>query len=176
MTRHLSAFILLSLALVAGPQAAAVNPVATANPGLDFELADTHRFIRLSELPAQTTVINFWRADCPPCLREMPLLADLAKAGKVRVVTVAVQRPAETAAAPQRILDALKKPVVSLHAPTEPRGLLARFGNPKGALPHTVVLNAERQPCGQLTGEITPEWLSKTLAQCPLPNQSSHLQ
>ncbi len=175
--RHSFSAVLLAAVLVAAAQpAAAVNPensqksgiVRTPAEPLDFELADHRRFVRLAELPPQTTLINFWRADCPPCLREMPLLAELARSGKVRVITVALQRPHETAAAPATISDALKPPLLSLHGPGDARGLLARFGNPHGALPHTVLLDPTRRPCGQHTGEISPAWLATGTAQCGL--------
>lgn len=133
---------------------------------LDFELAGEAGFVRLSELPPRTTVVNFWRADCPPCLRELPHLAALARAGQARVVAVAVQRPSETLVAPDSAQAALVPPVLSLHAPSEPRGLLARFGNPKQALPHTVVLDAARRPCAGKTGEIDDVWLTAALQQC----------
>ncbi len=173
--RHPLPTALLAAALCAAAQpAAAVNPEISpksavagklAEP-LDFELADSRRFVRLAELPAKTTLINFWRSDCPPCVREMPLLAELARSGKVRVITVALQRPYETAAAPAVISDALKPPLLSLHGPGEPRGLLARFGNPQGALPHTVLLDPERRPCGQHTGELSPAWLAAETVKC----------
>jgi thiol-disulfide isomerase/thioredoxin len=133
---------------------------------LDFELSDGGRFVRLSELPARTTVVNFWRSDCPPCLREMPLLGDFARRDKARVVAVAVQRPAETLAAPQAVLDAIAPPVLALNGPGEPRGLLARFGNPVGALPYTVVLDARRVPCARRVGEIDTVWLEAALLRC----------
>ncbi|UCV10704.1 TlpA family protein disulfide reductase [Dechloromonas denitrificans] len=167
MTSRLRNSLALGIALITGPLAmAAVDHQESTKTALDFELADNRQFIQLSTLTAQTTVINFWRADCPPCLREMPLLAQLARSGKARVITIALQRPAETAAAPATILDALTPPVLALHGPQNPRGLLARFGNPRGAIPHTVVLNAERRTCGQFTGEITPYWLNTMLARC----------
>jgi len=151
----------LAFALVAG------HPAAAAPSGsLDFELSDGRDFVRLSALPAMPTVVNFWRADCPPCLREMPELAALARSGKIRVITVALQRPSDTAAAPAAIQAALQPPLVSLHGPGEPRGLLARFGNRAGALPYTVVLDAERRPCARQAGEINRQWLENGLAAC----------
>jgi thiol-disulfide isomerase/thioredoxin len=169
LTALLAAALASAPALTAAvaPESAPLSNTAskTAAP-LDFELAGNRQFVRLSDLPAQTTLINFWRSDCPPCVREMPLLAELARSGKVRVVTVALQRPYETAAAPAAILDALKLPLLSLHGPSEPRGLLARFGNPHGALPHTILLNPLRHPCGQHTGELSPAWLAKAQARC----------
>lgn len=142
-----------------------VSSVAQA-AALDFELSDGRRFVRLSELPARTTVVNFWRSDCPPCLREMPLLGKFARQGKARVVAVAVQKPAETLAAPETVLEAIMPPVLALNGPGEPRGLLARFGNPVGALPHTVVLDARRVPCASRSGEIDAAWLDQAMRAC----------
>ena len=161
--------LLVATLLGMATAASAVNPEnhqKSATAPLDFELADARTFVRLSSLPAQTTLINFWRADCPPCLREMPALAELARSGKARVITVALQRPAETAAAPDAILGALQPPVVVLHGPVEARGLLARFGNRSGALPHTVVLDPQRRRCAGRTGEIDRPWLHDRLQEC----------
>lgn len=155
----------LSLALVSSLVFAVDSP-STAKMPLDFDLSDGRQFVMLSALPPMPTVVNFWRADCPPCVREMPALATLAREGKVRVVTIALQKPSETAAAPAAIQTALQPPLLSLHGPSEPRGLLARFGNRVGALPHTVILDAERRACMQHTGEINDKWLSKALSAC----------
>lgn len=143
-----------------------VNAEIGAKTALDFELSNGHRFVKMSQLAAQTTVINFWRSDCPPCIREMPILAEMAKSRQAQVVTIALQKPVDTLNAPEFIQIALQAPVVSLNGPTEPRGLLARFGNPVGVLPHTIVLDAQRRPCAQRSGEITPEWLKLAVARC----------
>ena len=157
--------LILSL-LAQTSTALATDPPSVTKAALDFELSDGHRFVTLASLPAQPTVINFWRADCPPCVREMPELAALAREGQVRVITVALQRPTETAAAPAAIQAALQPPLLSLHGPGEPRGLLARFGNRAGALPHTVILDTGRRACAQHTGEINRRWLAEALANC----------
>ncbi|WP_415034787.1 TlpA family protein disulfide reductase [Azonexus sp.] len=139
---------------------------AGVSPALDFELSDGQRFIRLATLPERPTVVNFWRADCPPCLRELPLLAAFANQGTARVITIALQRPNETANAPEHVLNALRPPLLALHGPSEPRGLLARFGNRSGALPHTVILDTQRRRCAQHSGEINAHWLQQQLALC----------
>ena len=122
--------------------------------------------VDLAEFKGKPMVVNLWATWCPPCVREMPLLADTARQGKSQVIAIALQRPYETANAPGGVLAALQAPVQLLHGPSEPRGLLARFGNPAGALPYTVVLDAQRQlfaaqqtlitdRLAQLTSEVT---------------------
>jgi thiol-disulfide isomerase/thioredoxin len=157
--------LILALAALSST-ALAVDSRSTARPQLDFELSDGQRFITLSSLPQQLTVISFWRADCPPCLRELPDLARFARRGQARVITIALQRPSETAAAPAPVLAALQSPLLSLHGPQEPRGLLARFGNRTGALPYTVFLDSERRPCAQHSGAVEPRWLDEAMAAC----------
>src|SRR5574343_114285 len=88
----------------------------------------------LAEPPPRVTLVNFWRADCPPCVRELPLLnRHAATHPELRVVAIALQTPGESESAAQRPLP----PVLALHGPRQPQGLLARFGNRAGALPHT---------------------------------------
>ncbi|MBN8284604.1 TlpA disulfide reductase family protein [Zoogloea sp.] len=156
-----------SLAPVAGLLLyASAHADSSPAAALDFELSDGRQFVRLSKLQPSPSVINFWRADCPPCVSEMPLLAAIAREDKVRVLTVALQRPAETLSAPAAVQSALAPPMIALHGPREPRGLLARFGNSHGALPHTVVLDARRHVCAQRTGEVDESWLRTALSRC----------
>lgn len=84
MTSNRSASLLIGLALLAGPFClpAAAHAAEAGSAALDFELSDGRAFVRLADLPKRVTVVNFWRSDCPPCVREMPLLADTARQGK----------------------------------------------------------------------------------------------
>ena len=164
--RFASQFLGLALAAVSLALTGAAGATDGDSQALDFELSDGHAFVRLAELPKQVTVVNFWRSDCPPCVREMPLLAGTARQGKSQVVAIALQRPHETAAAPAAVQAALQPPLQALQGPNEPRGLLARFGNPRGALPYTVVLDAQRRACARQIGEVTPDWLAAAIHRC----------
>lgn len=120
-------------------------------------------FLRLSTLPPKPTLINFWRSDCPPCLRELPLLNRYAaEHPEIRVVTIALQKPSETSVAPVKP----QAPVISLHGPSQPQGLLARYGNRIGALPFTVLLTPERENCAHSTGEVSEDWLKAQHSRC----------
>lgn len=61
----------------------------------ELELQDLSGALhRLSELKGQVVVVNFWATFCPPCLREMPMLAKLQRdyaAQHVQVLGVAVE-------------------------------------------------------------------------------------
>jgi len=138
---------------------------AAAAP-LDFELAGEAGFVRLSALAPQPTLVNFWRSDCAPCVREMPVLAAVARDGRLRVIAVAVQRPAELQSAPERVRQSLRAPIQLLYAPSEPRGLLSRFGDRSGALPYTVLLDPMRRLCSAKSGEIDRAWIEAELARC----------
>lgn len=143
------------MALVSAPQAA---------PPLDFELASEQDFVRLSELPPQATLINFWRSDCPPCVAELPLLAQLAQ--QRRVIAVALQKNSDTHSAPAAVRAALQAPLIALHGPPDARAILARFGNRSGALPYTAILTPQRQLCAQHYGPVDQAWLEKAWQRC----------
>lgn len=82
-------------------------------------------------------VINLWATWCGPCLREMPLLVDLARAGNVRVVGVAWD---EADAVRAFVHDGPTKYPMLLAEPTKANAIL--FGNPSGVLPYTLLVDA----------------------------------
>lgn len=139
---------------------------AMPRQALDFELSDGRQFVRFADLPAAVTVVNFWRSDCPPCVRELPVLARFARRHSLRVVTIALQAESDTFSAPGLVQDALRPPLVALQGPREPRGLLSRFGNPSGSLPYTLILDAGRQACARRLGEIDAAWLETEAGKC----------
>jgi len=103
-------------------------------------------------------VINLWATWCGPCLREMPMLVDLARAGNVRVVGVAWDGAEDVRAFLHT--GPTKYPML-LAEPTSANATL--FGNPSGVLPYTLLVDAGgrvvRQHVGpfQNAGELA-EW------------------
>jgi thiol-disulfide isomerase/thioredoxin len=134
---------------------------------LDFELplVDGGGFRRLSDLPPSLTLVNFWRADCPPCVAELPLLVEAAQRLGFRLVTVSLQTPGETRTHWPRV-PGLPGSHVALLGPSEPRGLLRRFGNTIGAIPYSAMLRPDGSLCAKHTGEIEQSWIAENLAKC----------
>lgn len=58
--------------------------------------------VRLSDYQGQPVIINFWATWCPPCIREMPLLATYAEKEGFQLVLI---NQAESADTIQRYLD-----------------------------------------------------------------------
>lgn len=146
---------------------AALAPAPALAAPIDFELAGAQGFVRYSALPPQVTLINLWRFDCPPCLEELPLLQEIAQGGSLRVITIALQKPGDTLKTPESLQGALKPPLISLHGPSNPEGLLKRLGNPKGLLPFSVLVNEKGQVCGRRAGKVTSAWVEQTRSLCP---------
>lgn len=49
-------------------------------PAPDFEvMTPAGETVRLSDYAGKTIFINFWQTTCPPCVRELPALADFAE-------------------------------------------------------------------------------------------------
>ena len=60
----------------------------------------------------------------------------------------------------------LRMPAILLYAPSQPRGILSRFGDASGALPHSVWLDRRREICATRTGMIDDTWLEAKSRDC----------
>lgn len=154
-----------TLRAVVGAAFAVALHAAHATDPVELELPtlDGGSFFSLLQAGDRPVVLNFWDDECPPCVREMPLFDRTAKARRdVLFVGVALTER-------RRALDFLEAHAVDylqLAAPPEPRGVLRRFSNRTGALPHTVVLRADHTLCAVRTGEVDAAWLKAALDRC----------
>ncbi|MEY8689811.1 MAG: redoxin family protein [Leptothrix sp. (in: b-proteobacteria)] len=118
----------------------------------------------MADLRGKPLLVNFWATWCPPCVREMPLLDQTAKAHAARglqVVGLAIDGPTP-------VRDFLKKTPVSF-----PIGLagfagseLARtLGDASGGLPFTVLFNAQGEAVQHKLGETHADELKGWFSQ-----------
>src|SRR5262245_58684638 len=108
----------------------------------DFNLTtlDGSRYVRASSVQGPL-LVNFWGAECPPCIDELPRLQAFAADRPAWTVWLVATDPAPMARA---FVDrhAVRLPV--LRAGQNVSGLMRAAGNRDGGLPFTVALQQGR--------------------------------
>jgi peroxiredoxin len=121
--------------------------------GVDFELGT---------LRGKTVVLNFWATWCPPCVEEMPELAGLHREISGRnalVLGIGIDSPSNIKAFAAKG----QYPYPLLVAGLGGTELARQFGNTSGALPYTVVIDADGRVIEQKLGRIRLEQLRATV-------------
>jgi len=110
---------------------------------VDFALPDLDGRERwLSEWQGKIVVLNFWATWCGPCKEEMPLLLAAHRRYQdqgVRVVGVAI----DTRDAVASFAKELRIDYPLLIGDEAGLSVMSRFGNPRGALPYTVIIKRD---------------------------------
>lgn len=104
-----------------------------------------------SKAGGKPVVLNIWATWCPPCVKELPYLADLHKSGEFYVVAVSTDRAAETIT---NFLEAHK--LTDLPVLWDPLGKISRNEISATQLPITYILDASLTIKGIEAGER--EW------------------
>ncbi|MBN8506357.1 MAG: TlpA family protein disulfide reductase [Burkholderiales bacterium] len=143
----------LLLALLAGPAAA-----------FDFTLPtlEGDAFVRLQDQPGPV-LVNFWGAECPPCIGELPLLLDFARRHpEWTLLLVATDSPALAKQAAARWGLKSEANMRLVRAPNA-QALLRQAGG-KG-LPHSLAIR-NGQICARHAGAMAAEQLIPWVAPC----------
>ena len=107
-------------------------------------------------------VVNFWASWCPPCVEEMPTLDKLQaefKTQNVLFVGIGIDSPSN-------IREFLEKTPVSypiVIGGLEGSNLSKQMGNSQGALPYTIIINAQGKSTSSMLGKISEEELRKAI-------------
>ena len=125
--------------------------------GLEQERLGTDK-IPLSQFIGQPTVINLWASWCPPCHREMPVLAKAAK--QHPQVNFVMLNQGEEVATVNAYLR--KHQFQFKHVLLDPYGELPQQLNSFG-LPTTLFFNAQGQLVERHMGELSPAMLQQYL-------------
>ena len=107
-------------------------------------------------------VVNFWASWCPPCVEEMPTL-DLLQQEYLQQNVLFVGIGIDS---PSNIREFLEKTPVSypiVIGGLEGSNLSKQMGNSQGALPYTIIINAQGKSTSSKLGKISEEELRKAI-------------
>lgn len=171
LKRH---FIVLPLLILLGASAGAIGfhvwQQMQASMRPDFTLPDLDGTPRnISEWDGKLVALNFWASWCPPCVKEIPLFAELQDTygdQGLQFVGVAVERRENAVAFAQEV--GLNYP--SLQGEYQAMQVSAAYGNERGLLPYTVLINQHGRIVERLRGEVTREMIEPLILE-HLPDQ-----
>ncbi len=115
-----------------------------------------------SEWRGKVLVVNFWASWCPPCVEEMPALDKLQRefsSQNVLFVGIGIDSPSN-------IREFLAKTPVSypiVIGGLEGSNLSKQLGNAQGALPYTIIINAQGKATSSKLGKISEEELRSAI-------------
>jgi thiol-disulfide isomerase/thioredoxin len=108
----------------------------------------------------KVVVINFWATWCPPCLREIPLLAEAQERYRnLQVVGIAIDNGEDVA----RFVGEHRLNYPVLLGGTNAVEMSRRLGNRLQGLPFTVIFDRQGNRIHSQIGELTPASLEKHL-------------
>jgi peroxiredoxin len=107
----------------------------------------------LAETAGRTVVLNFWATWCPPCVEEMPELAELHReitASNGMVIGIGIDSPSNV----REFASKHQFPYPLLVGGMGGTELSRRFGNASGALPFTVVIAPDDRIAKRILGRV----------------------
>ncbi|RSZ56516.1 TlpA family protein disulfide reductase [Massilia atriviolacea] len=117
----------------------------------------------LSQWKGKPLVVNFWAPWCPPCVEEMPELAEVARehsAKNINVIGIGIDSPSNIAQFATKFQITYPIYVAGISG----TDLSRKFGNTAGGLPYTVLIGADGQVKKTYLGRIKFDELKADLA------------
>ena len=118
--------------------------------------------INSSEWKNKYLVVNFWASWCPPCVEEMPRLAQLSKdvdPNKVTVIGIGIDSPSNI----REFLTKTPMPYQIVVGGIEGSEWGRKLGNSQGALPFTVLIDPQGHIVFSKLGKITEDDVNKSI-------------
>ncbi len=112
----------------------------------------------------KTLVINFWASWCPPCVEEMPLLAQLSKSSDVKNVLfigIGIDTPSNI----RQFTENRPAPYPIVVGGLEGSNWAKRWGNTQGALPFTVIISPNGKVVYSKLGKVAESDVQNALAK-----------
>jgi thiol-disulfide isomerase/thioredoxin len=164
MTRkNYSILLTLFLATVFGIHSAAIassDMIGKQRP--DFRLPDLNDKPRaISEWNDKVIVLNFWASWCTPCLKEIPIFNKVQReyADDVQFVGLAV----DNKPAVQEFISKVPIDYPVIYGERNAFKIIKAYGNSKGVLPYTVIIDKQGKIAAILMGGIDRKTLVRTI-------------
>ncbi|MCA1780402.1 MAG: TlpA family protein disulfide reductase [Xanthomonadaceae bacterium] len=122
----------------------------------EFEHAGIYgQLWRTSDFDGKPLLVNFWATWCAPCVREMPLLQEIAEenVNSLQVIGVAIDEPG----AVRGFIEGLGIDYPILIGTSDVRATLQAYGNRGGMLPYTALVDAGGIVRWLHLGELKPD-------------------
>lgn len=145
--------------LIAGCGGGGPATVSIGEPAPSFELeALDGTTVASADFAGRPLLINFWATWCQPCLKEIPLLNEVAAERRVEVVAIALDEGGAATVAPFVARHGLRYPVL-----LGGQRVFERFGG--FGIPYTLVLDAGHRVVAIHEGLTGREELERDLAR-----------
>ena len=107
-------------------------------------------------------VVNFWASWCPPCVEEMPTLDKLQQeflSKNVLFVGIGIDSPSNI----RQFLEMTPVSYPIVIGGLEGSNLSKQMGNAQGALPYTIIINAQGKATSSKLGKINEDELRNAI-------------
>lgn len=151
--------LLASVAILAFLIGAAINSASVAEVHSTDDLLAAELLnadgasVTVGDELGEVTLINFWASWCSPCRREMPLFEAVyqgQKSNGFQIIGIAIDDPEKA----EPMLDSMGITYPILYAEQTGMKLMELTGNPAGAMPYSLLLDAKGRVIDQKLGEI----------------------
>ncbi len=111
------------------------------------------------EIKGKPALINFWATWCPPCRKELPLLSEFQQRNpNISVIAISLEEDIEI----ENYINNVYAPKFSLYNLSQSAAMLtADYGNERGFLPFTIIINKEGKVIETILGELKDKDLTR---------------
>lgn len=145
---------------------AAMTSVDAAEPSFpdSLRLMDGSGYLHPQSLSGAPSILLFWDDSCAPCRLEIDGIEALRTAAPdVQFVVVAL---IDDKLAREHLAPAIEAGAFLTLAPRDPRPMLRRFGNARGALPFSVMFRPDGSLCKSHLGQLQDATVANLRASC----------
>ena len=129
----------------------------------DFALTQLNGGVmKLSDYKGKLIALNFWASWCPPCRAEIPAFVKIQEKYQDKGFTflgVAIEDKEDV----ERYINEISINYPTSYGVEDAYDVSAKYGNPDGALPYTLLINADQKIVESHNGQMSEEMLEELI-------------